>query len=317
MLNIIIQKAGAHSETISLFIEMLEKDCSVFYPATNEVEVIGYEPSIKKRYGVSFIKSDSDLFALIGSRTDHGLLIFNTASETKQEWAPPVMAAWKGRIAVYHHEMHSFEPGPIQLYAHPFMNRQNYLLPVADVFQRDEVPQPGQSQPMIVLPNWTRPSHLQNKNLDFLAKCLEDERSKNCQFIMTGMSMDIMSKAIQGMSGSDKIKIIHRPTVETLSNLLMRDFTYVMPLIRPGGRYSKLGLTGTIPLAFNHGCPVIISEEIAAAYDVKWFVDEADFFSEILACNNSEAYGRNVAQVLVERNRISIENKRKFTRALA
>lgn len=309
MLNLVIQKGGAHTQTIPLFVEMLLQDCHVFY-TTNDTTV-SYEAEIKARYATQFIKTLTALNEIVGNAAEHGLLIFNTASERQEDWAQPLIQSWRGRVAVYHHDMSRLNDGDmIEFYAHPFADTDLYLAPVSGIFADQPMQAALHRRATIVVPNWSRPSQLANKNMRLLSDLLEAADPDRLRFVMTGMSADVMNTALGHLKSSSKIEVIHRPDVAALGDLLKRQHTYVLPLIHPTGRYARQGLTFSIPMALNYSCPVIVSRDIARAYEVEVFVDEDRILSDLPGSDDD--YRALANATAADRQTIIDRNHRRF-----
>nr|WP_294502812.1 glycosyltransferase [uncultured Rhodopila sp.] len=310
MLNIVVQRHGAHSETLSLFVELLERNCLIFYP-TDDL-VVSHEKFISTHYGIRFIKTFAEMISIIESTSHHGSLIFNTASEMTEDWAAPLLKAWHGTEVVYHHERTRFErAGLVQIFAHPFVDPNAYLLPVADVVEslvgRDPTPCHIAT---VVLPNWTRESHLRNKNLNLLSRYLQSADPAKFRFVMTGMSLNIMNAALAAVANSPRVEVMHQLDLRALASLLRKDRTYVLPLNHPNGRYVREGLTGTIPLAINCGCPLVVSRQVAEIYEIGSWVDEDGLLSELP--DDADAYRSRIEMTSVDRTLILKKNKLRF-----
>jgi hypothetical protein len=305
MLNVILQRIGAHSCTVPMFVELLLGESDIFFP---QESVISDKSQIERRYGCRFHTDEIELIAAIKANSSHGILIFNTATEIGEDWAKAVLECWNGRVLVYQHQMRrDARDEVLEAFAHPFLGFEDYLFPIADVYAPPAEPLAVVGRARIVIPNWTRPSHLQNKNIDALIKAATN--NPETAFILTGMSMEIMQNVVSMLPEKTNIEIKHQLNVEDLTNLLMNGHTYCWPLIHPQGRYAKQGLTASIPLAMNCDCPVILEKSIARIYDIRSFVDEAEL-SAVL--NDKCNYPNLRTQVRRERLRIASVNRSRF-----
>jgi hypothetical protein len=310
MLNVVIQRGGAHSQTIPLFIDILNRNCIIFFPFGDPV--VSYEPFIKTHYGTPFIKTFHEIEGIIANHEDHGHLIFNTAVEALEEWAQPLIESWKGTVIVYNHEFQSLDRQDVtQFFAHPFVDVSLYLNPVSSLFESvAHENETFDGTYTVVIPNWSRMSQLRSKNLPLLATILDAGESRKFTFVMVGMSLDVITAALNSLNRPERIFVKHRLDVEGFGSLLCQPNTYVMPLIHPNGRYASQGLTASIPMALNYSTPLILSKAIARSYEVSSYVDEDEIFA--LLSEPADKYAARRVDTSVERRRILEIAKRRF-----
>jgi hypothetical protein len=310
MLNVIIQRGGAHSQTIPMFVDVLDRNCIIFFPFGDPI--VSYEPFIKNHYGTTFIKQFHEIEQKIASQDSHGYLIFNTAVEALEEWAQPLINSWKGVVIVYNHEFQSLDrQDVIQFFAHPFVDVNLYLNPVSSLFESATYDEKCINESYtVVIPNWSRMSQLRSKNLPLLAKILDVEKSKQFTFVVVGMSLDVITAALNSLNRPNRILVKHRLDVEGFGALLGQPNTYVMPLIHPNGRYASQGLTASIPMALNYSTPLILSKAIAHSYEISSYVDEDKIFT--LLSEPANGYSGRRAESSAERRRVLGVAKMRF-----
>jgi hypothetical protein len=313
MLNIVANKTGAHSETLSMFYDLCG-EAHIFYP--HPVHTSSLEPEMRATYGCDFIKSVDGLRNTILDSEDHGVFIFNSSWEIQEEWAVSVLPYWRGKIAVYHHDMlESGDPALAQFYAHPFKGTDKYLLPVSRLMSNAKPSavdrKSGANKATIVVPNWSRPTQLEFKDLPFLSDFVETHQ--NLDFIFTGMKLELMEKARDKIKSPNRINILEQLNAKQLYDLLTCPCTYIMPLITPGGRYATRGLTGSIPLGISNLCPLIMSAEIASVYELgDGYLNErlvdADELNDLEFYNGAVASTENLRSRRAERNKAVYAN---------